>query len=75
MSKIECAAKFEQGESVKSYLPFGAEYDSALEWVIETGTRSLFDISENSASWGELQQYPRSCRDRKSGRLGCEQHL
>lgn len=52
MSMVECAAKFEQGESVRSHLPFGSEYDSALEWVIETGTKSLLDISENSASWG-----------------------
>lgn len=44
------ASTIEDNETVKSHLTFGAEYDSVLEWFIETKT--LAEIAEDSTEWG-----------------------
>lgn len=42
----------ENTESVKSHLTFGAEYDSVLAWFIKSKAKTLHEIAENSAEWG-----------------------
>ncbi len=46
------ASAFENNEMVKSHLPFGAEYDSVLEWFIKSEAKTLKEISEDSNEWG-----------------------
>ena len=46
------ASTIEDNEAVKSHLTFGAEYDSVLEWFIETGVKTLAEIAEFSIEWG-----------------------
>lgn len=46
------AAQFESGNTVKSHLPFGAEYDSVLEWFIESRARTYEQIAKDSTEWG-----------------------
>lgn len=47
---VEESKKFGQG-IVKSHLWYGAECDSVLEWIKETG-KSHKEIAEDSTSWG-----------------------
>lgn len=49
---MEVAASFENNETVKSHLPFGAEYDCVLEWFIKTKSKSFEDIAIDSSNWG-----------------------
>ena len=38
-------------DQVSSHLPYGAEYDSILEWFIKNGKRSVCEIVEDSTGW------------------------
>ena len=49
------ASMFEDSKAVESHLPFGAEYDSVLRWLIKTRTKTFAEIAENSAEWGNYQ--------------------
>ena len=42
------ASTIEDNEVVKSHLTFGAEYDSVLEWFIQTEVKTLAEIAEDS---------------------------
>lgn len=46
------ASTIEDNEGVKSHLTFGAEYDSVLEWFIESKAKTLKEIAEDSTEWG-----------------------
>ena len=46
------ASTIEDSEAVKSHLTFGAEYDSVLEWFIETGVKTFAEIAKDSTKWG-----------------------
>ena len=46
------AGMIENSETVKSHLIFGAEYDSVLEWFIESGAKSFNEITKASPRWG-----------------------
>lgn len=48
----QIASTIENTEAVKSHLTFGAEYDSVLEWFIETKVKTLAEIAEDSTKWG-----------------------
>ena len=46
------ASTIEDNEAVKSHLTFGAEYDSVLEWFIETNVKTYAKIAVDSTEWG-----------------------
>ena len=50
----EVAKTFGDGVSVKSHLPFGAEYDSVLEWFIKSNARTIEEIECDSTAWGNF---------------------
>jgi len=41
---VKMAGSLEESEGVKSHLTYGAEYDSTLQWIIRSGSRTLKDI-------------------------------
>lgn len=49
---IEIASRMIDRTDIKSHLIYGAEYDSVLEWLIETNARSMEDIVIDSSYWG-----------------------
>ena len=51
-AKKMAATIVEDNEVVKSHLTFGAEYDSVLEWFIESNARTRSEIAEDSTAWG-----------------------
>ena len=46
------AATMETGSEVKSHLVYGAEYDTMLEWFIETKSKSHEEVVLDSSTWG-----------------------
>lgn len=48
----QVAAMLEDNENIKSHLPFGAEYDSILEWFIKSNVKTFDEIAKNSTEWG-----------------------
>ena len=51
---MEAAKTFGDGASVKSHLPYGAEYDSVLEWFIKSQARTTEEIAIDSTEWGNF---------------------
>ena len=45
---------FEDVRVIRSCLPGGEEYDSILEWFIESGSRTFAEIAEDSTGWGNF---------------------
>lgn len=70
---IEKAYFFHGTAIAGSHLTFGAEYDTALEWIIETGTKTREEIEEDSTAWGNYWNAEHSPRQLiKTGtREGC----
>lgn len=48
----EIAAIFEKGDTITSHLVFGAEYDSVLEWLIESGAITYIEATNCSTQFG-----------------------
>ena len=48
----EVASSMEDKEDVKSHLTFGAEYDTALAWLIKSRAKTLKEITIDSSEWG-----------------------
>ena len=46
------AATFECNDVAQSQVTCGAEEDSMLEWLIESGCKTLKEVAEDSTSWG-----------------------
>ena len=51
---MKAAKTFGDGVFVKSHLPYGAEYDSVLEWFIKSGARNQEEIASDSTQWGNF---------------------
>lgn len=46
------ASEFEMNDDITSHLTFGAEYDSLLEWLIQSGVKPRDEITKDSTKWG-----------------------
>lgn len=46
------ATTVEESEELKSHMIYGAEYDSVLEWFINSGARTRKEVCEDSTEWG-----------------------
>ena len=46
------AAGFMRNESATSHLPYGAEYDSVLRWLVDSGAKTYDEIYHDSSKWG-----------------------
>lgn len=53
---MQLANNFEKQDTVKSHLPYGSEYDSILEWIIESGARSEATVLGRSIEWGNYSE-------------------
>jgi hypothetical protein len=51
----EVAEGFEKGSKVTSHLIYGSEYDSVLEWIIESFDKPKYDVVTDSSSWGNYR--------------------
>ena len=72
------ASTIEDNEAVKSHLTFGAEYDSALEWFIQTEVKTLAEIAEDSTEWGNhwnTENSPRKVVETGSREEWCDNNI
>lgn len=51
---VKIARTFEKSKNVQSHLPFGAEYDSVLEWLVQSGDKTYWEINVDSSNWGNI---------------------
>lgn len=49
---VELAGLMEQSDSVKTHLPYGAEFDTVLEWFIESKAKTYYEVAFSSKEWG-----------------------
>lgn len=49
---FQLASSFENTDTIKSHLIYGSEYDSVLEWFMESNKLGFYSIAIDSSSWG-----------------------
>ena len=72
------ASTIEDNEVVKSHLTFGAEYDSVLEWFIQTEVKTLAEIAKDSTEWGNhwnTENSPRKVAETGSREEWCANNI
>lgn len=52
---MKIAQNMEKSETVHTHIPYGVEYDSVLEWLLESGIKTPREILEDSSSWGNYK--------------------
>lgn len=50
--KIVCNNMYQDNETVRGFLPYGINFDTTLQWLIDTGSKTEEDIRVDSTSWG-----------------------
>ena len=50
--KIVCNNMYSDNETVYGFLPYGINFDTTLEWLIDSGAKTEEDIRVDSTSWG-----------------------
>ena len=50
------AKKINNNENIQTSMIWGCLWDETLEWLIETGEKSIIEISINSSSWANFPQ-------------------
>lgn len=72
------ASLMESKDKLKSHLTFGSEYDSVLEWFIESGARSKEEITEDSSQWGNylyIENSPKKIVETGSRKEWCTNNI
>lgn len=54
------ASLFERRDGVQSHLPFGAEYDSVLQWLLDSGCVDREMVEKDSTCWGNYENSKKS---------------
>lgn len=57
-SKLEAEAmddKWGWSTSVESYLCYGTQWDTTLQWLIDSGAKTLYGVSTDSTTWGNYK--------------------
>ena len=50
--KIVCNNMYSDNETVNGFLPYGINFDTTLQWLIDSGAKTEEDIRVDSTSWG-----------------------
>ena len=53
---------FESSSEVSSHLMYGAEYDTVMEWIIESGAKTWKEVVKYSSNWGNYWNSPEAAR-------------
>ena len=49
---IACQSLYSDNDSVSGFFPWGCNYDTTLQWLVDSGNKSINDIQSDSTSWG-----------------------
>ena len=47
-----CANIYKDNPTVQGFFPWGANWDTMLQWLIDSGAKTLREISRDSSDWG-----------------------
>ena len=50
--KIVCNNMYHDNETVRGFLPYGINFDTTLQWLVDSGAKTEEDIRVDSTSWG-----------------------
>lgn len=53
---------FDYSNEITSHLMYGAEYDTLLEWIIESGAKTRKEVVQYSSTWGNYWNNIQSAR-------------
>lgn len=49
---IACQNLYADNETVQGFFPWGVNYDTALQWLIDSGCKTEEEVTQDSTSWG-----------------------
>lgn len=49
---VACRNLYADNESVQGFFPWGINYDTTLQWLIESGCKTEKEVAKDSTSWG-----------------------
>ena len=47
-----CASLYADNDTVQGFFPWGINWDTALQWLVDSGSKLISDIKADSTSWG-----------------------
>ena len=47
-----CANMYKDNPTVQGFFPWGANWDTMLQWLVDSGNKTLREVSEDSSGWG-----------------------
>ncbi len=47
-----CKKLYADNDTVQGFFPWGINWDTVLQWIVDSGNKELSDIKNNSSSWG-----------------------
>jgi hypothetical protein len=47
-----CEALYADNPTVQAFFPWGVNWDTTLQWLVDSGCKTLDDVSVDSTSWG-----------------------
>lgn len=69
------ATLMETNYAVRSHLIFGAEYDSVLEWFLESGIKTKHEIEGDASEWGNCNIDKRKLEETGSRNKWCANNI
>lgn len=47
-----CSRLYEDNDTVTGFFPYGCNYDTVLQWLVDSGCLDIVDVKRDSTSWG-----------------------
>ena len=57
-----CRNIYADNDTVQGFFPWGANWDTTLQWLVDSGCKTLSEVSGNSSGWGNYSDAD-FCRD------------
>ena len=51
-AEAACRHIYADNDTVQGFFPWGANWDTTLQWLIDSGDKTLFEVADDSAGWG-----------------------
>ena len=48
----ECESLYTDNDTVSGFLPWGCNWDTTLQWLIDSGNKTEFEVTRDSSGWG-----------------------
>jgi len=69
---VLCQKLYAGNETVQGFFPWGVNWDTALQWLIDSGCKTEKEVTKNSTGWGNYSDdsFSPSANGRSTGRFG-----